>query len=322
MDEFEEIKLKPSDYLDIEDLQQKKKNILDDFAAWLQKPALNALEIRAEKHDSRKSDLSNAARNDAGVMPENETTSVEAGTAQKGLLDPKNVLVQDKLQVVTVTQFSDNSGAVASRRPSLSAQQQTSRQISSVNSKNLNEKQVENNINDEQTDNETISNLGLRNTPGSDSKVPLTSIANASEIFKSPAQVRLDSIEPKTNESVLLGGSSPMGTRLTTFRVNVHSCSPSTGFQRIGPRQEPPEVSKVEVCLDSEIQTDGTSSPASPHRVGDTGGDIDVNVDNDCDSQQTESGSSSEDKGNDSECVPADDVVYDDKGNVIYQWTR
>eukprot|EP00795_Rhopilema_esculentum_P006233 gene6233-11645_t len=324
VDEFEEIKLKPSDYLDFEDLQQKKKNILDDFAAWLQKPALNALEIRAEKHDSRKSDLSTAARNDAGVMPENETTSIGVGTVQKGSLDSKNVLVQEKLEVVTVTQFSDNSGAVAKRRPSLSAPQQTSRQISSVNSKTVNENHIESNINDEQTGNEAISNLGLRNTPGTDSKVPLTPVASTSEIFKSPAHVGPGSIEPKTNESVLLGGSSPMGTRLTTFRVNVHGCSPSTGFQRIGPRQEPPEVSNVRenVCLDSEIQTHATSSPASPHYVGDNGGDIDVNVDNDCDSQQIESGSSSEDKGKDSECVPADDVVYDDKGNVIYQWTR
>jgi len=49
VDEFEEMQLKPCDYIDAEEPQQKRKTILDDFAAWLQKPALNTHEVCSDK---------------------------------------------------------------------------------------------------------------------------------------------------------------------------------------------------------------------------------------------------------------------------------
>ena len=48
VDEFEEVQLKPCDYVDSIEPQQKRKTILDDFAAWLQKPALSATDSRQE----------------------------------------------------------------------------------------------------------------------------------------------------------------------------------------------------------------------------------------------------------------------------------
>ena len=49
VDEFEEMQLKSCDYIDAEEPQQKRKTILDDFAAWLQKPALNTHEVCSDR---------------------------------------------------------------------------------------------------------------------------------------------------------------------------------------------------------------------------------------------------------------------------------
>ena len=97
VDDFEEVKLLPSDYIVNEDPQNRKKTILDDFAAWLQKPALKAVDIRTESTEIKKNDtVSCLVKNDSkrGKVCENDSQTAVMGKPNvcigEGTSDGKN----------------------------------------------------------------------------------------------------------------------------------------------------------------------------------------------------------------------------------------
>ena len=389
VDEFEEMQLKPCDY-SVEEPQQKRKTILDDFAAWLQRPASNNTEGRHEnkKHeppscckidrhqglfqefskDGRIAlDFSSALdistdraveqnfnpgmtsgdelmiksdhckyRPDLNVMEdatEIETNLFDNQAMELTSLYPNVVSMSESLPSMdTVTteertsirrrigpsRESHESGGVSPvfdpplnrRNPVIS---QAKSQLSCSERLNLSDNAM---TGKNQNSGDFMADL----LPSFQSDLFVSNDSFMSPVHMQDAMSMQEQVNP-TNSSLqtpvsgkrdsqkVVQNESPLGTKLTTFRIDSKSSSKASGFQRIELTGDAKNASPILTSNTSDNALDGSVGRNEQHGkslVADSCREI---SDEDINAKKTD-------------VVSAGDVLCDDRGEMIYKWSR
>lgn len=401
VDEFEDVQLRPCDYFDAEEPQQKRRTILDDFATWLQTPVTSATEIRNEVKktespsstkssnpvmmqslesptegntvmDEKSEAMSNRVFNTNPVTAPDFSAALSGNTLQRswssndlfgfntaqntretsaGLMNtikdqPTNVLPDavsvkkssnpnDATEISPIGQigsdhcvrsikdpvsdqsfvFSDSCSLSDFRRPSsieASHALTFGEHLTGITEPHMNKKGLQaksdsvsdiktfqsefslpdGNLTEVQTSG-VLPMFGTGNTVGSGLRTPVSAKHEAQSIVQS---------------------ESPLGTKLTKFRINSKSSAMASGFQRIEPTSSA-----------SRNQLPISTGPEQQVPCGRANND-DVNEDMSDGMVLNSSNNESNCQGCPEDCegaaVPAGDVLYDEKGRIVYKWNR
>eukprot|EP00794_Sanderia_malayensis_P009711 gene9711-10698_t len=307
VDEFEEVKLVVNECDSEEPMQRKKKTILDDLASWLQKPALtnsDGTSARLDKNEAKRTEQTL-------YQPKSVETAFEDCDGVDSLLceesclmkrDDNEDMFKDREDNVDGDEWGGKStkekhpSANESNCTPLKLRAATDRDLTQTNSKSCSD------VTDDKPNAMLRSNIAINRTPR-----VVTS--------KRLSNTNLD--------------TSPSGTRLNKFRLNVKRFEQKEGFHRImGNASLDEDHEKQHIIPHMEL----FSSDEAEDYVGNETGDEDEAV-----SDITDDESSGEDNDvGDDDCLndedqddveedeemSASDIHYDDNGEIIFKWSR
>ena len=391
MDEFEEVQLKPCDYVDAEEPQQKRKTILDNFAAWLQKPALNVMENRC---DNKKTEAPNLGKfeNLQGCSQDstlNANSNLELTTDGVSNVSSNQVNNSPSLLPNNLIENNNPSNFMnIMRNTKQAAYDTTDGKTNSISGHECIESNAsivglpssnyltettgiarinpDQNIPDTGKSSPVFNPLSRRDSSGKHSNNQLSynecpsrkrltdSLMSVEDIhsthptsnlpanfqndfilsedaFTSPIRLQDPLSMPEKPNPELAGlqtpvsgkndpenvsrNESPLGTKLTTFRINSRSSSKVSGFQRIEMTND------ASMCCKNTIENVSCDSDiVNRTDFGRVEEDIIINKNMVC----TDVGKSAQEDRNvkEPDVLSAGDVLYDEKGQVIYKWSR